>query len=58
MAICKYCGEPAAYKNVNQCKKCHSLYGKENYKAQKERTERWRKEQGRAEYGHKEGVKT
>lgn len=52
VAICKYCGEPAVYKNVNQCKKCHSLYGKENYKAQKERTEQWRKEQRR-----KAGVK-
>ena len=43
MAVCKYCGEPAVYKNVNHCKKCHSIYGKENYKAMKERMGQWRK---------------
>ena len=35
--ICKYCGKPAAYKNVNHCKKCHSLYCKRNYQEMKKR---------------------
>ena len=43
MKTCNFCSEPAAYKNVNHCKKCHSIYCKRDYKTKKERMKQWRK---------------
>ena len=37
---CK-CGNPAAYKKVKHCRKCHSKYCQANYKAVKERKRLW-----------------
>jgi len=41
--VCKFCGEPADYKNVNHCKKHHSKYCKANYKTVKKRMKQWQR---------------
>ena len=41
--VCRFCGKPADYKNVNHCRKCHSKYNRANNKAVRERMKQWRK---------------